>query len=183
MKSPIQILKDAAANLQGLTVRNLGGTAARRETLLATPYSDGGLKGLLRREIVPSPKQPRTPAYRFFATDVGRKLLRDLESNPDAQPQIPRGRPHWQSQVAKHFATRRATKKRLAPKRKHENQAKYDARMANPQNHREEFDMVPEEGDLNMSTTSPEFRALPSLEKIRILRYQSGRSKPNPTGD
>jgi hypothetical protein len=174
MKSPIQILKDAAASPTGLTVKYFRTLAGERDALLAADYPNG-LRGLVRKEIVSSPRQPRQPCFRFFATEVGRKLLRDLESNPDAVPNIPRGNQGFVSAQARVLAERRNNKRRWRNKVKDKNRAKYDESHSNPQYSQADYDELPE---TDISPNSPDFKNLPPLERIRLLRQQSGRSKP-----
>ena len=168
------ILRDAAVTPQGLTVDRFSSmSSAQRDDLLATSWAEGGLKGLLRRETIPSPLQPRKGTYRFLVTDAARKFLKELKDNPDALPQIPRGNPGFISAQARLWSLRRSQKKHHANKVKDLNRKKYEEAMANPAYSVSDYDVAP---SVDVNPNSPDFKYLPPLERIRILRQQSKKS-------
>lgn len=121
----VRLLKKVAAAPQGLSqnellMLNRPRSAAQLDIIRDTEFP-AGLKGLVREEVVPSARRPRVC---WFATRAGRKLLIDLESNPDALPVV-LNRGHRESQRAKRYAASHRYKKKKKPENYEKNMRRY----------------------------------------------------------
>lgn len=172
----LRFLKAVAASPAGLSrseLYALSGRAYSAEKLntLRTVDFPSGLKGLVaqRKSAGKGNRMPRTV---WFITPKGQRLLRDLETNPDAMPVVVHGKRAWQPYTNYHFLSERRRKRN-----QHKvNQLKYDARLANPKFSGAEYREPASEELLQIEIGSAEFKALSPLERIRILRTKSGRN-------
>lgn len=172
----LRFLKAVAASPAGLSrseLYALSGRTYSAEKLNALRTADfpSGLKSLVAQRKSAG-KGNRCPRICWFVTEKGRRLLRDLETNPDAMPAPVHGKRAWQPFTNYHFLSEQR-RKRIQHKA---NQLKYDARLANPKFTGADYREPADDDLLQIEIGSAEFKELSPLERIRILRTRSGRN-------
>lgn len=172
----VRFLKAVAQSPAGLSQSELyalSGRAYSAADLDALRMADfpSGLKSLIaqRKSAGKGNRMPRTC---WFVTEKGRRLLRDLKTNPDAMPVAVQGKRAWQPFTNYHFLSEQR-RKRIQHKA---NQLKYDARLANPKFTGADYREPADDDLLQIEIGSAEFKALSPLERIRILRTRSSRN-------
>lgn len=171
----IKILKLAALSPLGVSRRQFHDmssslTSHEINRVRDSAWIDGGLKGLISEERLPTKGNCRTV---WMITYAGREFLRRLLVNDDALPIVGRGNTGFQSMLAKQYAARLALKHRRRKKRAQ----KYQLRQKRgAKHHGGDYDSLPDFRLLHVDVNSAAFRKLPSLQRIQILRYRT-RSK------
>ena len=171
----IKILKLAALSPLGVSRRQFHDmssslTSAEIDLVRDSTYPRG-LKHLVHEERIPTKGFYRTA---WLLTSAGRQLLRDLQVNPEAIPVIPAGNAGFVSMAARQYAARLALKNRRRRKRFRKYQL---SQKRGAKHHRREYDQLPSDINLlRLDPNSAEFRSLPSLQRVQILRCRT-RSK------
>ena len=172
----LRFLKAVAQNPTGLSRSELYAmsgrdySAAQLDALRHTNFPSG-LKGLIA-ERQAAGKGNRNPRICWFVTAKGRQLLHDLETNRDALPVAVQGNRAWQPYTNRFFLSEQRRKRNQHTA----NQMKYDARLAHPKLTGAEYREPADDDLMQIDVGSEEFKALDSLERIRILRTRSERN-------
>ena len=139
-----------------------------------------GLRGLIEETVVPTGFNSVCKIV-WTITPHGRNLLEALKTNPDAIP--PKGIGMSARERAQRDAecnAERMKEKMAEHAIKHFRRLKYERQLRNPKHRVRDYDEEPTSSITD--TSSADFRKLPSLERIRILRHQSGFSRPKDDG-
>jgi hypothetical protein len=155
--------------------RQLGSDVrANARTIRDEPFPKG-LRGLIEEVTTPTGFNSVCKIV-WTITSHGRNLLEALKTNPDALP--PKGIGISAQERAQRDAegnAERMKEKMAEDAAKHVRCLKHERRLRNPKHSCRDYDEAP---TAHVDTSSSTFRALPSLERIRILRHQCGNSRP-----
>jgi hypothetical protein len=156
--------------------RQLGSDVRANARVLRDEPFPKGLRGLIEETIVPTGFNSICK-IEWKITKHGQDLLEALRSNSDAMP--PKGIGMSARERAQRDAecnAERMKEKMAENAARHSRRLKHERRLRNPKHTCRDYDQEPTSSITD--TSSPDFKRLSSLERIRILRHQCGSSRP-----
>ena len=174
--SIIRLLEKLTHSSSGLHRRQLGSDVRANARVIRDEPFPKGLRGLIEETVVPTGFNSICKIL-WTITPHGRNLLEALKTNPDALP--PKGigvSARARAQRDAECDAERMKEKMAEHAIKHFRRLKYECHLRNPKHRVGDYDEEPTSSITD--TSSADFRKLPSLERIRILRKQSGFSRP-----
>jgi hypothetical protein len=145
-------------------------------TIRDTPYPKG-LHGLVVEEKCHNDdfgtNHPKV--RKWFLTDTGREFLSAVATNPDA---LPPANIKPERKLISEDARELAREEKREAMKKQKRIERWQRSLRHPKHSIEDYNEAPEPEHADVDINSPEFRYLPVLERIRILRAQSPKSEP-----